>query len=193
MKVHYVWDPFVRLFHWGLVAAFCVAFYTHNSEWDRLIHIRAGYTACGLILARIVWGTVSKGYANFNTFPLSPVAAIRYILHIVFRRRAKHYIGHNPTGALVIYLMLIVGIIAVSSGILTYESDWLLEDYSGIFRTIHHYTTWGWLVLVAIHIIGVIFESVIHHDNLILAMITGRKIVCKIDDRPAASKKSLVS
>ena len=63
--MQYVWDPFVRIFHWLLVIAFAVAFYTHASEWDRLIHVRAGYVAGFLLLARIVWGFTKTGYACF--------------------------------------------------------------------------------------------------------------------------------
>jgi cytochrome b len=96
---------------------------------------------------------------------------------------AKHYIGHNPTGALVIYAMLAIGVTAITSGYIAYNDDWLLVDYSDLFKTIHHYSTWGWLGLVCAHVSGVLFESIMHKDNLILAMITGSKRVCKINDR----------
>lgn len=52
----YVWDVFVRIFHWSLLAAFSVAFYYHQSEWDRLIHVNAGYVTGGLLFSRIIWG-----------------------------------------------------------------------------------------------------------------------------------------
>lgn len=182
MQLQYVWDPFVRIFHWSLVVAFSVAFYTHNSEWERLLHVEAGYVAGGLIFARIFWGIIATGYANFRTFPLNPIWAIKYIYRLL-QGNAKHYIGHNPTGALVIYAMLAIGVTAITSGYIAYNDDWLLVDYSDLFKTIHHYSTWGWLGLVCAHVAGVLFESIIHKDNLILAMITGSKRVCKINDR----------
>lgn len=177
----YVWDVFVRIFHWSLVAAFGVAFYTHASEWDRLIHVQAGYIAGGLIIARIGWGLMATGYANFDTFPLNPIWAIKY-LYRVLRGRAKHYIGHNPTGALVIYAMLGIGLLAVGSGCIVYNGGWIFED-PYVAASFHHYTTWGWVILVALHVTGVLFESFVHKDNLIWAMITGCKRVCKIDER----------
>ncbi|MGZ8269810.1 MAG: cytochrome b/b6 domain-containing protein [Methylophilus sp.] len=190
MQLRYVWDPFIRIFHWSLVIAFCVAFYTHASEWDRLLHIQAGYVAGGLMLSRIIWGIISTGYANFRTFPLNPFRAIRYVMHI-FRGNAKHYIGHNPTGALVIYAMLAIGLTAVISGFLVYNDGWLIDEPE-LLQALHHYSTWGWLILVSVHVSGVIFESVIHKDNLIWAMITGCKRVCKIDEREKNNKVAAV-
>lgn len=186
MILKYVWDPFVRIFHWSLVVAFAVAFYTHASEWERLIHIRAGYVAGALLLARIVWGLLATGYANFDSFPLNPIHAVKH-LYRVLHGQARHYIGHNPTGSLVIYSMLAIGLTAVGSGWLVYNEGWLI-DQPELLQNIHHYSTWGWLVLVAIHVSGVLFESILHKDNLIWAMITGCKRVCKIDERRAKHK-----
>jgi cytochrome b len=177
----YVWDPFVRIFHWSLVAAFAIAFYTHASEWDRLIHVRAGYIAGALILARIVWGLMRTGYASFDSFPLNPIWAAKH-LYRVMQGQAKHYIGHNPTGALVIYAMLALGLTSVVSGWLVFNEGWLIDE-PDILQAIHHYTTWGWLALVAVHVCGVLVESILHRDNLIWAMITGCKRVCKVSER----------
>ncbi|MEQ1488346.1 MAG: cytochrome b/b6 domain-containing protein [Methylotenera sp.] len=179
----YVWDPFVRIFHWSLVIAFAVAFYTHASEWDRLIHVRAGYVAGFLLASRVVWGLVSTGYASFDSFPLNPIHAAKH-LYRVMHGRAKHYIGHNPAGGLVIYAMLTIGLIAVGSGWLVYNDDWLIDEPE-LLQAAHHYATWGWLILVGIHVSGVLFESIVHKDNLIRAMFTGCKRVCKIDERQA--------
>lgn len=176
----YIWDPFVRIFHWSLAIAFGVAFYNHASEWDRMIHIEAGYVAGALIVARIIWGTIATGYANFRTFPPNVAKAVKYFFSLI-KGNAKHYVGHNPTGALVIYAMLGIGLTAVASGILAFEDGLIFGDaYMHAFKTVHHYSTWGWLFLVCSHIIGVITESILHRDNLILAMITGCKRVCKI-------------
>lgn len=184
----YIWDPLVRLFHWSLAIAFGVAFYYHDSMWDRMLHVQAGYVAGGLILFRILWGIIGKGYANFKSFPPNPIMAVKYVLHLT-KGNAKHYIGHNPTGAIVIYAMLIIGLTAVGSGILVFEDGWLLSDaYMDIYKSIHYYATWGWLYLVGLHVVGVITESILHKDNLILAMITGCKRVCKI--KPNTKKES---
>ena len=184
----YIWDPFVRVFHWSLAIAFAVAFYNHTSEWDRMIHVDAGYVAGALIVFRIFWGTIATGYANFRTFPPNVAQAVKYFFSLI-KGNAKHYVGHNPTGALVIYAMLGIGLTAVASGIFVFEDGLIFGDeYMYVFKTIHHYSTWGWLFLVGSHVIGVIAESILHRDNLIFAMVTGCKRVCKI--KPPKQKTS---
>lgn len=169
----YVWDAFVRIFHWSLVVAFSVAFYYRESEWDRLTHVYAGYTVAGLIAARIVWGFMKTGYASFRAFPLNPLLAIRY-LWLTAQGRSRRYIGHNPAGSVVIYTMLFCGITTVVSGFLVYNDGWLIND-PGYIKSLHYYVSWLWLILVVMHIIAVITESILHKDNLIWAMITGCK------------------
>ena len=51
-----VWDPVVRLFHWSLVVAFFVAYFTEPEDSGLAVHVWAGYFVCGLIVLRIVWG-----------------------------------------------------------------------------------------------------------------------------------------
>lgn len=148
-----------------------------------MTHIEAGYVAGSLIIARIFWGTIATGYANFKTFPPNFIWAAKHLYKLI-KGNAKHYVGHNPTGALVIYAMLGIGLMAVGSGILVFEDGLIFGDtYVGIYKAIHHYSTWGWLFLVGGHVVGVITESILHRDNLILAMITGCKRVCKIKPR----------
>ena len=169
----YVWDLFVRVFHWSLVVAFTVAFYYSESEWDRLIHVYAGYAVGVLLLSRIAWGFMKTGYASFRAFPLNPVHALQYVQRL-FQGRSRRFIGHNPAGSVVIYSMLFFGIATVVSGFLVYNDGWLIDD-PGYLKDVHYYASWGWLFLVITHIFGVIMESILHQDNLIKAMITGCK------------------
>ncbi len=144
--MRYVWDPFVRVCHWSLVAAFTVAFVTHASEWDRVTHTKAGYVAGALIISRIIWGFLKTGYARFQSFPPDPEAALRYTWRTV-RGRARPFVGHNPAGSLVIYAMLVLGLSTVISGFLVFNDGWLL-DFSDVLHDVHLYSAWGWLIQV---------------------------------------------
>jgi len=171
--MRYVWDPFVRIFHWSLVVAFTVAFLTHDSEWQRVTHVNAGYTAGALMLARIVWGLMKTGYASFHAFPFNPFHAARYVWQIL-RGSARPTIGHNPAGSFIIYALLGMGLLTILSGFLVYNDGWLIDDPE-LLQSLHFYASWSWLGLVVIHVTGVITESILHHDNLIYAMFTGIK------------------
>lgn len=171
--MRYVWDPFVRIFHWSLVIAFGIAFYTHASEWDRITHTKAGYVAGGLIVSRIFWGFLCTGYAKFKSFPPNPEGAVRYAWKTL-QGRSKPFVGHNPAGSLVIYLLLALGLITVISGFLVFNDGWLFNA-PDLLHAIHFYGAWTWLGLVCLHVLGVITESIVHKDNLIIAMFTGVK------------------
>jgi len=97
---------------------------------------------------------------------------------------AKHYFGHNPTGAIVIYAILGVGLTAVATGFLVFKDGWIFTDaYTDAYKTIHHYATWGWLFLVLGHVVGVVAERMLHRDNLIFAMILAVRVSVKVNLR----------
>ena len=63
-----VWDPFVRVFHWSLVSCVILNFFVVDD--GETLHQFVGYTASGLVVARLVWGFVGSEYARFaNFFP----------------------------------------------------------------------------------------------------------------------------
>ena len=171
--MRYVWDPFIRICHWSLLIAFSIAFYTHASEWERVTHVRAGYVAGAIIISRIIWGFLKTGYASFQSFPPNPEGAVKYVWR-TFQGRARPFVGHNPAGSLVIYLLLIAGLMTVFSGFFVYNDGWLF-DASDLLHDIHFYSAWSWLALVCLHVLGVITESLMHKDNLIYPMFTGMK------------------
>lgn len=171
-----VWDPFVRLFHWGLAASFVIAWVTAE-EWDSL-HYWAGYAAGALIALRLIWGLVGTRYARFTQFIKSPRATLKYLGDIL-RGAEPRYLGHNPAGA----AMIIALILAMAGCILTgwmytttafWGSEWVEE--------IHEALANGLLFLVLLHVGGVLLASLRHHENLVRAMITGRKRRPATDD-----------
>lgn len=164
-----VWDLPTRIFHWSLAASFATAFITSESEKLRDIHVVAGYTLAGLIVFRLLWGFVGGGYSRFAEFLPTPQKLVDYLKSLM-KGKPRHYVGHNPAGAVAIFLLLGFGIVAAVSGWATYE------DLGGHFmEELHEGAANGMMAIVVIHLAGVIVSSWLHRENLILAMITGWK------------------
>ena len=164
-----VWDPIVRIFHWSLVLSFAAAWFTPQSS--EAIHHWAGYVAAALILLRLLWGVLGTPYARFSQFVRHPAAVMRYLLAILGGREARH-IGHNPAGgAMVLALLTAMAATALSGWMM------ITETYYGVewVETAHSLLAHGLALLVFIHIGGVVLASLRHRENLVGAMITGRK------------------
>lgn len=178
-----VWDLLVRVFHWGLAGAFAIAYVT---EEDFLaLHTWAGYTALGLVLLRIPWGFVGTRYARFSSFVFAPRTVITY-LKDTLSQRAKRYLGHNPAGGAMIILLLASVLMTTLTGIAVYGAAedagplaaWLSQaghPVSDALEEIHEFFANFTLLLVLIHVGGVLVESLIHRENLVRAMVDGRK------------------
>ncbi|MBI5901211.1 MAG: cytochrome b/b6 domain-containing protein [Rhodocyclales bacterium] len=164
-----VWDLPTRLFHWSLAASFLVAFITAESEKWRDIHVLAGYGLAGLIAFRVLWGFVGSRHARFADFLPTPGKVVAY-LESLLAGRPRHYLGHNPAGAVAIFLLLAGGLIVAASGYATYN-----EIGGHLLEEVHDVAANGMMALVIIHLAGVVVSSWLHHENLVKAMITGRK------------------
>jgi cytochrome b len=169
MAMTRVWDIFVRVFHWGLAASFVVAWAT-GDDWKAL-HLWAGYAAAALIAMRLVWGVIGTPHARFNDFVKSPLVVARYLKDVVTGREAR-YLGHNPAGGAMILALLatLIGV-CVSGWLLTTDTFWGSEMMEDLHETLANLA----LVLVGLHIAGVVWASLRHHENLVRAMVTGQK------------------
>ena len=164
-----VWDLFVRVCHWLLVILFAVAWYS-GGIWDNP-HLAAGYFIFGLVVARIVWGFVGSRHARFSDFIYGPRTILLHIADML-RMRAPRYLGHNPAGgAMVIMLLATLIVICISGVMMTTDAFWGVKWVDRLHETASTIA----LVLVALHVGGVIFASIEHGENLVRAMITGRK------------------
>ena len=193
-----VWDPLVRAFHWGLVAAFATAWLTADEVQP--VHEVAGYTVAGLVAFRLVWGLVGSRYARFAQFLKGPAETLAYLGDMA-RGRERRYLGHNPAGA-----AMIVALLVTLAG--TAFTGWLMEDEArvamlpampalvapawadddgderehgeggeaeGPLKEVHETLANLMLLLAALHVGGVVLASFRHHENLARAMVTGDK------------------
>lgn len=185
-----VWDPFVRVAHWIVVAAFLTAYITGGEP--RALHTIAGYTLACYVVLRVVWGFVGPPYARFSSFVRSPARAARYLIDLL-RGRAKRQLGHSPAGGVMIVLLLVGLAATTGAGLMLYA----LHDGAGPLASVvaqappltdgaenprlefweetHELVANLTLLLVLLHVAGVIAASIAHRENLVWSMITGRK------------------
>lgn len=188
-----VWDPVVRVFHWGLAACFALAWLT--AEEVQPVHELLGYTAAALVAVRVIWGFTGTPYARFAQFVRGPGAVLAYLKDMLAHRERRH-LGHNPAGA-----AMIVALLASMAG--TAWTGWMMaepqrqsmlpsivtpayaddEDAGerghgggeGAIKEVHEALANLMLMLVVLHIGGVALASVRHRENLARAMVTGLK------------------
>jgi len=179
-----VWDLPVRLFHWTLVLGFSAAYLTAKFHIG-FLHTLIGYFLIVLLLARVLWGFTGNQYARFSSFVYPPVETVTY-LRSLLHGNPRHYLGHNPAGALMVFSLLSLLSLVFLSGLLTlsvidFEGPLLSFTYGiddGTSYAIRHLH--GWLVniallLISLHVTGVVVGSFQHKENLVKAMITGIK------------------
>ncbi len=194
-----VWDPLIRVGHWGLVAFFATAYLSEGEpQW---LHSSAGYAIAAIVAVRVLWGFVGPRRARFADFVAGPGRVFAYLRDLVSGRAARH-IGHSPAGgAMTLALLFALALTAVTgmatlaveegqgplAGIVTAQSlpAWTVEDEdhddhnehggSDALEDIHEVAANATLLLILLHVAGVFLASRAHRENLVRAMIDGRK------------------
>jgi cytochrome b len=203
-----VWDPLVRVGHWALVAAFFVAYFTEDELLG--VHTWAGYVAAAYVAVRVVWGFVGPEHTRFRDFAYGPGQAVRYLVGLV-RARSPRFLGHSPAGAMMVFALLfmltgtaLTGMadLAQSRGegplaAVIAQRPQPVERSGGDehedarrsdageeseLHELHELFANLTLILVGFHLAGVALASWAHKENLVRAMVTGRK---RVDDPPA--------
>ena len=187
-RTHMVWDPAVRIGHWLIVAAFAVAYLTGEGEEvsvTRIVHIWAGYSAGVIVVLRILWGLIGPRHARFTDFVYRPAKVLAYAFALL-RGHARRYIGHSPAGGAMAIALLLCLAGTVTTGLAT-VGDLTYVSFAGapqvvapegnesLVRELHGFLANLTLVLVLLHVVGVGVACVVHRENLVRAMIDGRK------------------
>lgn len=197
-----VWDIGVRVFHWGLVALFVLAYITGEGEEESAVfslHAWAGYIIIGLLAFRIIWGFVGSRHARFSDFIYAPGEVFAYLKGLLISK-PKHYLGHNPAGGLMVIAMLLTLIVVSWTGLMAYGSEgkgplaqadislvataqadgWEYDEHEGaegdeFWEELHEGSVNFMLLLIVLHLTGVAVSSIQHRENLPRAMLTGWK------------------
>lgn len=194
MKQYLIWDLPTRIFHWLLVVTLLALWYTSENELIEL-HIKCGYFALSLIVFRIVWGVVGTRHAKFHAFFPTPSRLKRFLVD-------KHESpGHNPLGALMIILMILLIGLQAMSGLFINDDVFSSGPYYGVLsseleslmNTIHHNAFDFILIASVIHIAAIVYYRVVKKRNLVKPMITGKKNQDEVKEHDSIPDSKLIT
>ncbi len=180
-----VWDLFIRVFHWSLVLSFTLAYLSAEYGFDE-IHEWLGYFVVVLVVSRIVWGFVGSKYARFSSFVFPISEYIENLKAIAANKHEKHYMGHNPLGGGMVFMLLFGLLALVVSGLILlgwmeYTGPvWAMgipvsESVGWLAKDIHYMFPVIMLFLIGGHLAGVVLAVKQHGENLVRSMINGYK------------------
>jgi cytochrome b len=195
----WVWDPLLRVGHWLLVAAFAVAYLSAEEEGGapEPLHVWSGYLIAAVVLLRVVSGFIGSRHSRFSDFVVGPAAVFGYLGDLL-RGRARRYIGHSPAGGAMVLALLACLTGTAATGIIAYGErghgplasigasapsgsaakggmGTRAEESESVIGELHGTLANLTLGLIVLHVIGVTVASIVHRENLPMAMITGKK------------------
>jgi cytochrome b len=156
-----------------------------NGDFAMVVHFYLGYTVLTLVFFRIIWGVFGGYWSRFATFSPSPSSLLSYLRNLN-NPNAKPSVGHNPLGAMSVFVFLLVLLLQALSGLMSDDTisisgPWsLLVPNAWVEFATRYHTDIGFpliLVLVGVHIAAVLYYLHAKKQNLILPMIHGDKLV----------------
>lgn len=168
---HLVWDLPTRVLHWLLTVglAACFLFAQIGDEHSLLFssHMIVGIVVGLLVGMRVLWGLVGSRYARFDSFLYSPASVIRYIQD-AFRGQDQRHVGHNPGSSYAIWAMLSLSSLTCLTGLMMAFGIEAGEE-------LHSVCAYSLAAMIVVHVVGVVWYSIRHAENLTLSMIRGTK------------------
>ena len=163
-----VWDRVVRITHWSVAV---LVLWDLFEDSGGPLHRSLGYATAALVALRLAWGVIGSVNARFATWWPRLSLLRRYATSLLAGAPMK-FASHNPIGALGMIAMwgLILGL-GVTGWLSRLDALWG-EDWP---RDLHAGLAYTLAALVAVHVSAAIVMSMLHKDNLILAMLTGKK------------------
>ena len=173
-----VWDAPTRLFHWLLVALLGFSWWSAEEEmmdWHRL----SGSIVLGLLMFRIIWGFAGSSTARFANIIRSPIKLVGYLRSGSSSPRIP---GHNPVGGYSVAIMLLLLTVQTGTGLFAVDVDGIesgqlshLVSFDGgrAAAEIHEISFTLLQIVVAVHILAVLFYLLVRKRNLVTPMLTG--------------------
>ena len=176
----YIWSVPTRFFHWLLFIGLVVAYILGDEETNLNLHTALGYMVATLVIFRIFWGFVGPKYSLFKDFPAGFKSLKSFLSDMKGSR--DQYIGHNPAASIVMLFILLFILLVACSGMLALASkghgplNFLIIGKSEIYKELHEVFVNILIVLVVLHLIGMIADSIMHgNSGTLTSMFTGYK------------------
>lgn len=180
-----VWDLPTRLYHWVqfLLVLFALLSGFFAPEWWLDYHVWVGYSLFGLLVFRLIWGFLGSHYSRFSSFIFSPRRILEQARGLI-SGKTPHFLGHNPLGGLMIFgLIAVIGAILLT-GLFVLGGEERQGPLAGFLtyafghgaKQIHMWLAILLVIMVALHVLGVIVESLKGGESLVRSMFTGRKL-----------------
>lgn len=196
----FIWDLPLRAFHWLFAASILASWATAEAgfSWMRW-HIRLGFWMIGLLSFRVVWGFVGPRHARFTNFVRGPSEIRRYLRVLTGREEGAQPVGHNPLGAVMVIIMLLLVAFQVSTGLFaTDDIAWTGPYYPTVSNStaefLTHLHTLNFNLIwaaIALHVGAIVFYALVKRQNLVPAMITGYKPAATVPAGEAIANSAL--
>ena len=161
-----VWPAWQRLPHGALAASAVAAIATHQLGRP---HEVIGYASLSLALLRIGLGIAGPCEARFASFVRGAGATLACARAV---RAAPRHLDHNPLGVwMVLALLGVVSLAAGSGALFVTDRFWGLAWLADL----HAISSWSLALLVPLHVAGAIATGHAERENLVAAMVHGRK------------------
>jgi cytochrome b len=178
-----VWDIFIRVFHWLIVALVAAAYATWRLNWMAW-HGWIGEAVLTLVLFRWLWGFFGGETARFSGFLASPRAVSQHVKDWL-RREPDHQVGHNPAGGWMVVLLLALMLVETLTGL--YVANDIADEgplteivpaWAANAIAASHAIVWdALLAAIVLHVLAIAGFAAIKGQNLLRPMVTGTKVL----------------
>jgi cytochrome b len=198
-RIVLVWDIFIRLFHWLIVALVAAAYATWRLNW-MVWHGWVGDAVLTLLLFRLSWGVFGGETARFSRFLTSPRAVLQHLQYSL-RREPDHQVGHNPAGGWMVLLLLALLLAETLTGL--YVANDIADEgplteivpaWAANAIASSHAILWDVLLAaIVLHVLAIAGFALIKGQNLLRPMITGTKVMPATVAEPRAGSPALAA
>ena len=182
-RIVLVWDIFIRVFHWLIVALVAAAYATWRLNW-MVWHGWVGDAVLTLVLFRLSWGVFGGETARFSGFLTSPRTVLQH-LKASPRREPDRQVGHNPAGGWMVLILLALLLLETLTGVYVVNDiadegplTEIVPAWAANAIASWHAIFWdALLAAIVLHILAIAAFAAVKGQNLLRPMVTGTKVL----------------